>query len=112
MLHGLTGHGWNSFTTSEIFDRAAGRTKETNWLRDILPRLLEQDQRRKIYSRVMTYGYNADVWMTDSVAEIDVPVNNLLAYLDSERGAVSISKSKANIFAKPHCRIRCARYTL
>lgn len=84
-LHGLSGHAWNSFTTSRVYDQAAGRTKETHWLRDILPRLLEQDQRHKIYSRVMVFGYNADVWMTNSVADIDVPVNNLLTYLDSER---------------------------
>lgn len=88
ILHGLTGHAWNSFTTSKAFDQSGSRTKETNWLRDILPRLLEQDQRQKIYSRVMSYGYNADVWMTNSVADIDVPVNNLLTYLDSERGSV------------------------
>ena len=36
----------------------------------------------------MTYGYNADVWMTKSVQEIDVPVNNLLSYLATERSQV------------------------
>lgn len=84
-LHGLTGHAWNSFTTSSVVDADAGRTKETNWLRDILPRLLEQDRQQAIYPRVMTYGYDADVWMTRNVADLDVPVSNLLTYLDTER---------------------------
>ncbi|MCJ1265967.1 hypothetical protein MMC22_005849 [Lobaria immixta] len=84
-LHGLTGHGWNSFATSSSVDKNAGRTKETNWLRDILPRLLEQNQQQHIHPRVMTYGYDADVWMTRNVADIDAPVNNLLTYLDIER---------------------------
>lgn len=33
----------------------------------------------------MVFGYNADVWMTNSVADINVPINNLLTYLESER---------------------------
>ena len=87
-LHGLMGHAWNAFTTSSIIDQNAGRTKETNWLRDILPRLLEQKQQQQIHPRVMTYCYNADIWMTKSVAEIDVPVDNLLSYLATERNEV------------------------
>ena len=72
-----------------MVDQDAGRTKETNWLRDILPRLLEQDRQQAIYPRVMTYGYDADVWMTRTVADLDVPVTNLLTYLDTERIEVS-----------------------
>lgn len=72
-----------------MVDSDAGRRKETNWLRDILPRLLEQDRQQAIYPRVMTYGYDADVWMTKSVADLDVPVANLLTYLDTERIGVS-----------------------
>ena len=68
-----------------MVDADAGRTKETNWLRDILPGLLEQNQHQAIYPRVMTYGYDADVWMTRSVADLEVPVSNLLSYLDTER---------------------------
>lgn len=71
-----------------MVDADAGRTKETNWLRDILPRLLEQNQQQAIYPRVMTYGYDADVWMTRNVAALDVPVDNLLNYLDTERDDV------------------------
>lgn len=54
-----------------------------------MPRLLEQNQQQQIYPRVMTYGYNADVWMTKSAAEIDVPVDNLLSYLATEREQVA-----------------------
>ena len=87
-LHGLQGHAWNSFTTSNIINQNAGRLKETNWLRDLLPRLLEQNQQQKIYPRVMTYGYNADVWMTKSATEIDEPADNLISYLNTERETV------------------------
>lgn len=69
-------------------DANAGHIKETNWLRDILPKLLKHDRRQSIYPRVMTYGYNADIWITRSVANIDVPVENLLSYLDTERSEV------------------------
>ena len=88
-LHGLTGHSWNTFTTSEIFDKRAGRTREFNWLRDSLPGLLEGYQPHNIYPRVMTFGYNAEVWMTNSVADLDAPVMNLLHYLELERKNVS-----------------------
>lgn len=71
-----------------MVDADAGRKRETNWLRDILPRLLEQNQQQAIYPRVMTYGYDADVWMTRTVSELDVPVHNLLSYLYGERDDV------------------------
>ena len=69
-------------------DEEAGRTKEINWLRDILPRLLEQNRQQHIYPRVMTYGYDANVWITKSVADITVQVDNLLSSLDTERSEV------------------------
>lgn len=84
-LHGLTGHAWNTFATSEVVDRRADRIKEFNWLRDSLPLLLEDHPHQRIYSRVMSFGYNADVWMTKSVADLSVPVKNLLHYLELER---------------------------
>lgn len=71
-----------------MVDADAGRTKETNWLRDIVPRLLVEDRQQAIYPRVMTYGYDADVWMTRTVADLEVPVANLLAYLETERNEV------------------------
>ena len=36
----------------------------------------------------MSFGYNADVWMTKSVADLDDPVKNLLHYLELERSQV------------------------
>ena len=47
----------------------------------------------------MTYGYNADVWMTKSVQEIDVPVNNLLSYLVTERSQVRRAMSNCTVLA-------------
>ncbi|KAL8791321.1 MAG: hypothetical protein Q9195_005940 [Heterodermia aff. obscurata] len=96
-LHGLTGHAWNSFSTSASVNQDAKRTKDVNWLRDILPRLLRTNTQQKIHPRVMTYGYNADVWMTKSVQEIEVPVNNLLSYLATERSQVRQFKSSCTI---------------
>lgn len=87
-LHGLKGHAWNTFTASEPFDKQAGRTRENNWLRDNLPGLLQQHHQQKIYARVMSFGYNADVWMTKSVADLDVPVRGLLHSLEVERQEV------------------------
>lgn len=71
---------------SEVVDKCADRTRENNWLRDSLPELLEQQpQQQKIYSRVMSFGYNADVWMTKSAADLDDPAKTLLHYLELER---------------------------
>lgn len=50
--------------------------------------LLEQHHQQKIYPRVMSFGYNADVWMTKSVADLEDPVRNLLHYLELERKQV------------------------
>ena len=76
------------FHNIELIDKQGDRIQENNWLRDNLPRLLEQSPQQKIYSRVMTFGYNADVWMTKSVADLEVPVNNLIWYLETERHQV------------------------
>ena len=45
-------------------------------------------EHQKIYPRVMSFGYNAHVWMTKSVADISVPVKSILHYLDVERKQV------------------------
>lgn len=82
---------------SASVNQDAKRTKDVNWLRDILPRLLQNNTQQKIYPRVMTYGYNADVWMTKSVQEIDVPVDNLLSYLATERSQVREAMSSYTV---------------
>ena len=45
-------------------------------------------EHQKIYPRVMSFGYKADVWMTKSVADISVPVKSILHNLDVERKQV------------------------
>lgn len=57
-----------------------------------MPHLLERNRQQPIFPRVMTYGYDADVWMTKSTTEIDTPVNNLLSYLETERSEVRNSQ--------------------
>ncbi|KAL9609317.1 MAG: hypothetical protein Q9167_005904 [Letrouitia subvulpina] len=64
-LHGLTGHAWNTFTASEAFNKEADRVRENNWLQENLPRLLQQHQEQNIYARVMSFGYDADIWVHD-----------------------------------------------
>lgn len=110
-LHGLTGHAWNTFTTSELIDKQGDRIQENNWLRDNLPHLLEQSPQQKIYSRVMTFGYNADVWMTKSVADLEVPVNNLIWYLETERHQVREMWCEASIMLIS-CRIPKDHFSL
>ena len=39
----------------------------------------------------MSFGYNADVWMTKSVADLSVPVKDLLHFLEVERRKVYLT---------------------
>ena len=87
-LHGLTGHAWNTFTKAEVLDSDGSYTQEINWLRDLLPDLLNNYDSSITY-RIMTFGFDASVWMSKSVADIDTYVGNLLNYLDVERQDVS-----------------------
>lgn len=64
--------------------------RENNWLQANLPRLLQQHEEKNIHARVMTFGYDADVWMSKSAAEIEEPVRNLLWSLKVERQNVRI----------------------
>ena len=96
-LHGLAGHAWNTFTTSELVDKQASRRRENNWLRDSLPGLLEQHHQQKIYSRVMSFIYDAGVWMTESVLDLDVPVRDLLHSLEVERREVHLTYTYIHI---------------
>lgn len=62
----------------------------------------------------MAYGYDADVWMTRTVADLDVPVSNLLTYLEAERIDVCsprITTYKAVFFYLHHKRIRNAPFS-
>ena len=78
----------------EVVNKQANRTRENNWLRDNLPQLLKHHPQHNLHARVMTFGYNADVWMTKSVADLDVPVNNLILYLNVERAKVRQSEAQ------------------
>ena len=90
-LHGLAGHAWNTFTTSEVVvDKQASRTRENNWLRDSLSGLFKQHHQQEIYSRVMSFGYNADISMTKSKADLDVIARALLYSLEIERQEVCL----------------------
>lgn len=88
MLHGLDGHAWNTFTKTEALDKDGSYTQEINWLRDLLPDLLRIYNEAVNY-RIMTYGFDASVWMSKSVADIELFVRGLLNYLDVERKDVS-----------------------
>ena len=59
--------------------------RENNWLQENLPRLLKQHEEKNIHARVMTFGYDADIWMSKSAAEIEEPVRTLLWSLRVER---------------------------
>ena len=87
-LHGLTGHAWNTFTKSETLNSDTNNIQDINWLRDLLPDLLENNA--PIRYRIMTFGYDADVWMSKSVADIHTYVGNLLKYLEVERKEVCL----------------------
>ena len=91
VTHGLAGHAWNSFTTWIAW--RIGQYKEVNWLRDILPNLLSgyarPDGQQGIYARIMTFGYNSNIWVNASpIANFDDAVNNLIAGLNRERRVV------------------------
>ena len=84
-VHGLTGHAWNTFTATREAPTESFVSRENNWLQENLPRLLSQHKEQRIHSRVMTFGYDADVWMTKSAADLGVPVNSLLWSLSNHR---------------------------
>jgi len=79
-IHGLNGHAWNSWTKHE-------NGRETNWLRDYLPRVLED---KGIFPRIMVFGYNVNVLVNKAVVDVTVPSANLVVELQSERGNVGL----------------------
>ena len=84
-VHGLSGHAWKSFASSH--DSREG-IKETCWLRDELPRFLEEQAGKSLRPRVMSYGYNANIWVNAPIDGLDTPVANLVRWLDLERKQV------------------------
>ena len=64
-IHGLQGHSISTWThsNSNVF-----------WLRDLLPENVKN-------ARIMTFGYNADVWLSRSTLDVDNHCSNLFANL-------------------------------
>lgn len=113
-VHGLTGHAWKTFTATEDYREGSFIDRENNWLQTNLPRLLRQHQEQGIYSRVMTFGYDADVWMTKSAADLEVPVNNLVWSLSRYRKEVrnsAASVEKCLVRSHQIHRIKIALYS-
>lgn len=81
VLHGLSGHAWDTFASTH---HSCEGIKETCWLRDELPAFLE-GQSRDIRPRVMTFGYHANVWVNNTVDGLDTPVSDLIHSLKVER---------------------------
>lgn len=73
-VHPLNGHAGTSFSTD--YDPASRQSPEINWLRDILPKALEEVG---ISVRVMTFGYNTGEWLKG--VDADTPSNELLSRL-------------------------------
>ena len=70
------------------------------WLRDTLP---EYMQASGIYPRVMTYGWNANVWIDASNTTTTDAAVSLVRNIDAVREEVRISlmsmkRNRANIF--------------
>ncbi|KAH0545385.1 hypothetical protein FGG08_000526 [Glutinoglossum americanum] len=80
-VHGLDGHPWNSFIARSS-DRKG--TMETMWLRDIFPEILEE---QGIYPRIMTFGFNANVWVDNSTQTTEEAAENLVGSLNAERAS-------------------------
>jgi hypothetical protein len=76
-LHGLNGHAFESYAHN-------GENKTCMWLRDLLPSLLP-------HSRIMVFGYNANVWKNPGVALIEDFANSLVSELAGKRITTAVS---------------------
>ncbi|MCJ1397752.1 hypothetical protein MMC11_000948 [Xylographa trunciseda] len=85
VIHDLYGHPWYSFAQS--LERGYGDHghEEENWLRDLLPKLLEENSKRKVYARIMTFGYRPDLWITQPLEKIQRTEEALLSCLQAQR---------------------------
>ncbi|KAK1758143.1 hypothetical protein QBC47DRAFT_373805 [Echria macrotheca] len=81
LVHGLKGHAWNTFAREETLPDSRGIGNPC-WMRDELP---SQLRTRGIFPRLLTYGYNANVWGETVEGDISEPVVTLCELLKSER---------------------------
>jgi hypothetical protein len=81
-IHALDGHPWTSYSAD--FDPTDPYSKEVNWLKDILPQALRQ---QGIAARIMAFGYDSERWLCGPPRDMDMPSNDLLSNLESERFA-------------------------
>ncbi|KAI9777255.1 MAG: hypothetical protein M1839_008985 [Geoglossum umbratile] len=78
-VHGLMGHGYNSW----VHLRGTSKNPvEVMWLKDILPEILEA---KKVYPRIMIYGYRSNIFVNTNAAKIDEPATNLYNCLNAAR---------------------------
>ena len=59
---------------------------ETCWLQRELPQFFEQQQDKNVHPRVMTFGYNANLWINATVDGLQAPINALINSLNLLRG--------------------------
>jgi len=81
-IHALDGHPWTSFSAD--FDPTDPNSREVNWLKDILPQALHE---KGIAARIMAFGYDSERWLRGPPRDMDMPSNDLLSNLESERFA-------------------------
>lgn len=86
-LHGVSGHAWDSFASSQSSREGI---KETCWLRDELPRFFQGQPGKTLRPRVMSYGYNANIWVKSTIDGLDAPVLDLVRCFDLERKQVDL----------------------
>ncbi|MCJ1282930.1 hypothetical protein MMC26_002256 [Xylographa opegraphella] len=85
VIHDLYGHPWYSFAHSPEPGHDGHRHDEENWLRDLLPQILENNSQRKVYARIMTFGYRPDLWITQPLEKIKRTEEDLHSCLQAQR---------------------------
>jgi hypothetical protein len=73
------GHGYNSWVHLKGTPRDP---VEVMWLKDILPEILEA---KKVYPRIIIYGYRSNIFVNTNTAKIDEPATNLYNCLNAAR---------------------------
>ena len=85
LIHGLNGHAWNTFAREQTLPDLRV-TNNPCWMRDELPGQLRT---KEVYAKLLTYGYNANVWGGTVEGNISKPVVALCELLRAEREMVS-----------------------